>query len=315
MRRDQRLVLLGSGLLVVGLLASCQAAQSSGPKHQTTKTVTVKKVSSSVTTPTRPQLPFKQLVAKTLGPIKGQSAVAIQTTTGQTYYWHNRQQKAASVIKLFILATVYQQVVDKTLRLDTTYTLKARDKVGGTGNLQAQAVGTPVTYRALVKAMMTVSDNTATNILIRAVGGRTVVNREIARLGATKTRLNRLMMDQTALAAGRDNVTSVGDLSRVLMRLWHHRLISPAADTAMLNLMAANTNHQKLPRLVSSQLKVYNKTGEFDTYGVENDAAILAKGRRAIVVVALSQGGTLAQQLPAMNQLGHQVTTTYFHKE
>jgi len=145
------------------------------------------------------------------------------------------------------------------------------------------------------------------------IGGRQVVNQEIKRLGATQTVLRRKMMDQKALAAGRDNVTSAKDLGQLLMKLWHHQLISKSADTAMLKLMAANTNHTKLPKLVPSQRTVYNKTGEFDTYGVENDAAIFAQGRRAVVVVALSQGGQLSQQLPAMNRLGQQVDVATFN--
>lgn len=262
--------------------------------------------------PSQDQLPLRSIAQRTMGRLTGQNAVYIQTTAGQTLSWHDRSQKAASDIKLFILATVYRQVAAGTFQLATPYTLREADKVGGTGNLQAQPAGTRVTNQALLKAMMTVSDNTATNIIIREVGGRAVVNHEIQRLGATQTRLRRLMMDQKALAAGRDNVTSARDLGQLLMKLWHHQLISPTADTAMLKLLAANTNHTKLPANVPASRQVYNKTGEFDTYGVENDAAIFAHGQRAVVVVALSQHGQLSEQIPAMNRLGQQVDHAVF---
>ncbi|WP_125764107.1 serine hydrolase [Levilactobacillus mulengensis] len=259
-----------------------------------------------------PAAPFKQIAQSTMGHLKGQNAVFIQTTTGQTLSWHNRSQKAASDIKLFILATVYRQVAAGKFDLAATYTLREADKVGGTGNLQAQAAGTRVTNRDLLKDMMTVSDNTATNIIIREVGGLAAVNQEIKRLGATQTVLRRKMMDQKALAAGRDNETSARDLGNLLMKIWRHQLISRAADTAILKLMAANTNHAKLPKLVPASRQIYNKTGEFDTYGVENDAAIFAQGKQAVVVVALSQNGELSQQVPAMNQLGKQIDAAVF---
>lgn len=316
--------LLGSILLSIGLAACQRPAQSSkattASSPATARRTQVRKAAqrpapakvkqSTKTTP--PQLPLKAIVQATMGHLRGQNAVYVQTTAGQTLSWQNRSQKAASDIKLFILATVYRQVVAGKFNLAATYVLRDADKVGGTGNLQAMAAGTRLTNQQLLTAMMTVSDNTATNIVIREVGGRAAVNQEIKRLGATQTALRRQMMDQKALAAGRDNVTSARDLGRLLMRLWQHRLISPAADTAMLKLMTANTNHTKLPKLIPARRQVYNKTGEFDTYGVENDAAIFAQGKRAVVVVAMSQHGELAHQIPAMNQLGYRVDAAVF---
>ncbi|WP_204120497.1 MULTISPECIES: serine hydrolase [Levilactobacillus] len=314
------------GVTSLGLVG----CQSRGQAHQAAKKLTSSRsasASSSVTKPKTPKAktanakakkpvpaaPFKQIAQSTMGHLKGQNAVFIQTTAGQTLSWHNRSQKAASDIKLFILATVYRQVAAGKFDLAATYTLREADKVGGTGNLQAQAAGTRVTNRELLKDMMTVSDNTATNIIIREVGGLAAVNQEIKRLGATQTVLRRKMMDQKALAAGRDNETSARDLGNLLMKIWRHQLISRSADTAILKLMAANTNHTKLPKLVPANRQIYNKTGEFDTYGVENDAAIFARGKQAVVVVALSQNGELSQQVPAMNQLGKLVDAAVFH--
>jgi len=321
------LLLLGS-LLGVALLSGCQSKSTKvAPKTSSTNRRSAKASASQSTakaksavakrTSSKPKTavasPFKGIVQQTMGKLSGQNSVYIQTTTGQTYQWHNQSQKAASDIKLFILATVYQQVAAGKLNLATTYTLKATDKVGGTGSLQGLATGSTFTIQELLHYMMTVSDNTATNIVIDEVGGISAVNQEIKRLGASQTVLRRKMMDQKALTAGRDNVTSVRDLGRLLMKLWHHRLISTTADTAMLKLMAANTNHTKLPKLLPSTRTVYNKTGEFDTYGVENDAAIFVQGQRAVVLVALSQGGQLSQQVPAMNQLGKQVDVAVFN--
>jgi len=287
-------------------LASSQrrtATKHKAPKAKTANSKAKKPVQTA---------PFKQIAQRTMGHLKGQNAVFVQTTAGQTLSWHNRSQKAASDIKLFILATVYRQVTAGKFDLAATYTLREADKVGGTGNLQAQAAGTRVTNRDLLKDMMTVSDNTATNIIIREVGGLPAVNQEIKRLGATQTVLRRKMMDQKALAAGRDNETSARDLGNLLMKIWRHQLISRSADTAILKLMAANTNHTKLPKLVPASRQIYNKTGEFDTYGVENDAAIFARGKQAVVVVSLSQNGELSQQVPAMNQLGKQIDAAVF---
>lgn len=320
-------VLMGLSMLTVVALASgCQKktansgkesadrATQSSTKSKSSSKRAASSASKQQATPVKAKQssPFKSIVAQTMGHLKGQNAVYVQQIGHDAYQWHVKSQKAASDIKLFILATVYQQVQAGKFNLAATYTLKDSDKVGGTGSLQGMAAGTTLTNQELLKYMMTVSDNTATNVVIRELGGFDAVNREIKRLGATQTVLQRKMMDQKSLAAGKDNMTSARDLGQLLVKLWQHQLISKPADTAMLKLMAANTNHNKLPKLIPSDRQVYNKTGEFDTYGVENDAAIFAKGKQAVVVVALSQGGTLADQVAAMNQLGKQVDAAVF---
>ncbi|MFC6274122.1 serine hydrolase [Levilactobacillus tangyuanensis] len=293
--------------------STSQSAGRSSASHSTKKAKTkpAKKVKTSGQT--SKDYPFKTITQQAMGQLKGHNSVAIATSFSDDHYqWHNQAQRAASDIKVFILATVYHQVDQGKYQLSGHYTLRDADKVGGTGSLQGMAAGTTVTNQQLLHYMMTVSDNTATNITLRQVGGLGVVNRYARDLGAKDTHVVRKMMDQKALDAGKDNLTSVADLSMVLMKLWRHQLISTSADTAMLKLMSENTNHSKLPKDVPTDRTVYNKTGEFDTYGVENDAAIFAKGGKAVVVVAMSEGGQLGQQVPAMNRLGQQVDHAVF---
>ena len=111
-------------------------------------------------------------------------------------------------------------------------------------------------------------------------------------------------MDTAALADGIDNETSAQDMGQTLKKLYNRELVSKTADDEMLNILANNQNHTKLPALLPSQAKVYNKTGEFGDYGVQNDAAIIANDKGAFVVVVLSQDGSEKQQVASMNQLG-----------
>ncbi|WP_061776350.1 serine hydrolase [Levilactobacillus senmaizukei] len=313
------LILVGGGLwwgqanskLAPARSTSQSASRSNAPRPTKKAKTPAKKAKTSGQT--SKAYPFKTITQQTVGKLKGHNSVAIATSfSGDHYQWHNQAQRAASDIKVFILATVYHQVDQGKYQLSGHYTLRDADKVGGTGSLQGMAAGTTVTNQQLLHYMMTVSDNTATNVILRQVGGLGVVNQYARELGAKDTHVVRKMMDQKALDAGTDNLTSVADLSMVLMKLWRHQLISTSADTAMLKLMSENTNHSKLPKNVPTDRTIYNKTGEFDTYGVENDAAIFAKGGKAVVVVAMSEGGQLGQQIPAMNRLGQQVDHAVF---
>ncbi|MHA3065382.1 serine hydrolase [Lacticaseibacillus saniviri] len=238
-------------------------------------------------------------------PLAGTNSVYVTPmNASQPLVINNRPQRAASTIKLFILATAYAKVSRGQFNLDQHYTLQETDKVGGTGVLGGQAAGTILSYRDLLNDMITQSDNTATNIIINLVGGMPAVNAEIRQLGARDSQLNRKMMDTAKLAAGVDNVTSVQDVGHLLQRLYRHQLISADADTQMLNILQRTQNHSKLPASLPATATVYNKTGEFGDYGVQNDAAIIADKKGAFVAVVMCQNGNEAAQISAMRQLG-----------
>lgn len=255
-----------------------------------------------------------QLMSDDLNPIGGTTSAYFYDLSSKqsATFGADKQQRAASDIKLFIMATVYQSVNDGKFELNEKYALKDTDKVGGSGALQGMAAGTQVSYQDLLKYMMTQSDNTASNILLDKVGGLSAVNNEIKKLGLTNSVMQRKLMDTKKLAAGQDNMTTSKDLGQFLTKLYHHQVVSETADSEMMELMSQNTNHSKLPAQVASDVKVYNKTGEFGEYGVQNDAAIMEKGGKAFVVVVLSQNGTEATQHSGMAKIGLDLSQLVF---
>ncbi|WP_125767214.1 serine hydrolase [Lapidilactobacillus wuchangensis] len=232
------------------------------------------------------------------------SAYVSRTDSDEEVVRNNREQRAASDIKIFIMITAYEQAKNNQLDLDGKYELSDDDKVGGTGVVQSMPAGTRLTLRECIQYMIDESDNTAANIMIDAVGGLDAVNDEISQLGLTDTQLERKLMDTDALNAGRDNMTSAKDLGVVLKQMYNHQLVSSGYDTEMLNILAKNKNHSKLLADLPAGAKGYNKTGEFSTYGVQNDAAILESSKAALVVVVLSEDGQESTQIQAMNLLG-----------
>lgn len=256
----------------------------------------------------------KKLMATDLGSLGGTtSAYFYDLSSKQTAaFGADKPQRAASDIKLFIMATVYQNVNDGKFVLSEKYALKDSDKVGGSGALQGMAANTQVSYQDLLKYMMTQSDNTASNILLEKVGGISAVNDEIKKLGLSNTVMKRKLMDTEKLAAGEDNMTTAENLGEFLTKLYHHQVVSESADTAMMQLLSQNTNHSKLPAQVSSDVKIYNKTGEFGEYGVQNDATIMEKGGKAFVITVMSQDGTEATQKAAMAKLGSDLSQLVF---
>jgi hypothetical protein len=95
----------------------------------------------------------------------------------------------ASVIKLPILVELLRQAEDGRLQLAERIDLRDVDKCGGSGILKVFQAGLQPT-RDVATLMVVLSDNTATNLAIDAVGGVELVNRAMAELGLPTIKLH-----------------------------------------------------------------------------------------------------------------------------
>lgn len=80
-----------------------------------------------------------------------------------------------SMFKLYVLDTVARQVEQERLGWDDELTIGPRDKSLPTGELQDRPNGSTVTVAEAARLMISISDNTATDLLIKAVGREAVV--------------------------------------------------------------------------------------------------------------------------------------------
>lgn len=252
-----------------------------------------------------PKSKVEGTIEDAFGDISGTTSVYVSPTdSSEKVVSHNGAQRAASNIKLFIMITAYNAISEGQLNLDDEYTLKDSDKVDGTGAIRELTAGTKLTIQRLIDYMMEDSDNTAANIMIRELGGMDAVNKQIKKMGATDTKLERMLMDTDALKSGKDNYTSVTDLGETLKKIYNHQMISTKYDNAMLDVLKQNKNRTKLPHDLPDEATVYNKTGEFDDYGVENDAAIFGNTKGSFVIVVMSEDGQRNEQINQMNSFG-----------
>ncbi|MFD1417601.1 serine hydrolase [Companilactobacillus keshanensis] len=261
----------------------------------------------------------KSLLSNNLGGIKGDTSAFyydLNNNDSASYGDDEDPQRAASDIKVYIMAAAYQKIDDGDMSLDGRYELTSEDKVGGTGVVQNMQVGDSLTYRDLIDYMITKSDNTAANIITKEIGGLDAVNDEIDELDLSRnTKMERMLMDQDALSEGKDNMTTAHDLAMFMRKLYHHDVVSDKYDKQMLSILSNTSNHSKLPANINTNVvDVYNKTGEYAQYGVENDAAIFKRGNKAFVLVVMSQNGDSDEQKSAMGSLGKQVTQEVLDK-
>jgi len=104
---------------------------------------------------------------------------------GETFaHLADRPWYLSSAAKLPIAIAVLQEAQAGKLSLAQELTLEETDKVDGSGKVVWQKAGTPYSVDALLRHMLMESDNTAANMLIRAIGEDTLNARARSYLGS-----------------------------------------------------------------------------------------------------------------------------------
>jgi len=83
----------------------------------------------------------------------------------------------ASTIKTAVMIEAYHQAAEAKLSLESRIALKDADKVGGSGVLNGMSAGLELTVKDLIHLMITLSDNTATNMLVTRLGAKQIDDR------------------------------------------------------------------------------------------------------------------------------------------
>lgn len=211
----------------------------------------------------------------------GQVGYGIYYLKNQRASYSNQNQPliAASVIKIFIMGYLYQQMAQKQLAAD-------------------QVVGDS-TVTALITAMIQYSDNNATNQLIDYVG-MPKINQYLQEQGYQQTKLERRMLDNAARAQGLENVTSVTDTVNFLKQLYQDQTRYPANQ--MLAILKGQQVRTKIPSQLPSGTVVANKTGELAD--VENDIGIVYRTDNPYIIVVLTnQVSNTSAERQAIGQL------------
>ena len=191
----------------------------------------------------------------------------------------------ASSIKIAILAELYRQAQQGKLKLTDLYTLQSSDLVGGSGIANALTPGvTRLTLRDVAALMISVSDNSATNIIIDRVGMDNV-NALLDTLNLSRIRLRRKMMDLKAASEGRENVASPREMMLLLEALYRGNVLNKSLTDDFFNLLSIH-KESYIPRELPEDLRVANKPGELE--GVRNDSGIVFTGSRPYVISVMT---------------------------
>lgn len=191
----------------------------------------------------------------------------------------------ASVVKVPVLVALYDLVEKKRISLDDPIAVLKVDQVGGSGVLQHLHNGAVVTVGDAARLMIIISDNTATNLILDKVGIRTVWQKMEA-LGLPRTKIHAKSFNRaTSLAMDSSvkyglGVSTPNEMARLFELLGRGQAVSPAADSAMLAILALNEDDTKLGRYTGG-IRSARKSGDVDASRA--DCALFWRQSRVVV--------------------------------
>jgi len=204
-----------------------------------------------------------------------------------------RPVQTASVIKLPLMLQAFELVKSGKLKLSLPMLLTKDNQVPGSGILTLMDPGLTVSLKDTITLMMTLSDNTATNMLIDVVGLRPT-NEMLIRMGMRNTYFYKKVFkkaegpmpaDQKQFGLGK---TTAEEMARVMEKIYRCDLGDRELCVQMITIMRNQQYRDMLPRYLergdtSEDLSaIADKIGALDD--VRNDVALVYTQRGPIVI-------------------------------
>jgi beta-lactamase class A len=209
--------------------------------------------------------------------------------------------RTASTIKLPIMVACFRAVGEGIARWDEPIAITEDTRVSGSGVIREFADGTVLTLRDLMHVMIVISDNTATNMILKRLGADYVKD-TMQQLGFEQTRsMRRVRGDGTQLkdavgwsregekeenkrfGIGRSTAREMG---RLLEMLEDGKVISPEASAEMLGVLKRQQLMNGIGRRWVDQgdVSVASKSGALDTLRSDVGIVYHPKGRLVVAI-------------------------------
>jgi beta-lactamase class A len=227
-------------------------------------------------------------------------AVAFRTLDGHDEVFIDADESfhAASTMKVPVMIELFRQASTGQLRLDEAIPIRNEFKsiVDGSPYKLSEgddsdkdiyaAVGRTLTYRQLCEAMVTVSSNFATNILIDRLGVENIRG-TVARLRADGMHVLRGVEDQKAFDKGLNNTTDARGLLVLLEAVARNHAVDPRSDAEMIQILKRQTFNEGIPAGLPEGTAVAHKTGSITR--IHHDAGVVY-AERPYTLVLLVRG-------------------------
>lgn len=221
------------------------------------------------------------------GPIR--IGIAVQSPDGERFSMRGDERFiSASTIKIPIMVEIYRQIDRGDRALDDLIPMTPADICPGSGVMLQLHPGIVFTLRDIVYLMMSISDNTATNMLIDLAGMENV-NDTIASLGMTNSALGRKMRGVPAPDGSPENWATPNDFRNAVDAILRGAAASRQSCDAMIEMLTLQQNTRRIGRsFPEGTLPWGSKTGTVGT--VSHDAGFVRGAAGDMVVTVFTQG-------------------------
>ena len=179
---------------------------------------------------------------------------------------------AASVIKFPLLLYILDRADRGEISLSDKLTVENWEKVPSCGGLNQFTDAVTADIRTLCRLMIVLSDNTATNKLLRLCGFEDT-NAAFRQMGLEKTVIQRLLFDYEAAQRGFQNYICPKEIGTLLEKLYRKEFISPEVSQYAIDLLLDQQVDHKLNGKICGRVPVAHKTGEDED--LSNDVGIV----------------------------------------
>jgi beta-lactamase class A len=193
-----------------------------------------------------------------------------------------------STFKFLAAALVLARVDQRKEQLERRIVYRRRDLVTHSPVTEKHADGTGMTVAQLCEATLTLSDNTAANLLLDSFGGPKGLTAFMRSIGDTKTRLDRF---ETALNEARPgdprDTTTPAAMSRSMQKILLGGILTQPSRAQLLQWLDGNkTGDERIRAGLPADWKVGDRTGSGQN-GTTNDIAILRPPGRAPILLSV----------------------------
>lgn len=186
----------------------------------------------------------------------------------------------ASIIKIPVLIQLFKSIEANQLTIYDEMTLTPYYKAEGSGELQYKQIGSKYTIDQLAKVMIQKSDNSATNMLISAVGGIPDVNSGIRSWGLKTTYLTNWLPD----IAG-TNYSTARDLATMLYNIDNPGFLNINSREYIIDYMSHVENNRLIQAGLGKGALFIHKTGDIGKMLGDAGIVFTPSGKKYICVI------------------------------
>lgn len=198
-------------------------------------------------------------------------------------YNEDRRFVAASTVKVPIMVEIYRQIDRGARKLDDLSVMSVDTKTPGSGVLLHLHDGIELSVEDLIYLMISISDNSATNILID-MAGMPQINKTMRSLGMDHSSLGRKMRGRQAENPEQENWATPRDYATAMKAILEKRAATPASCDKMIAMLERQQNNRRIARYLreSEEVRWGAKPGSLS--GVTNDAGFITTPTATLIV-------------------------------